>query len=315
MLFNLKEKLVWVTGHNGLAGSAIFRRLKDEGCEVLTTSRKDVDLCNPNEVDNYVSQKKPDLIINCAGKVGGIMANINFPVNFLYENLMIQTNIIKSAYKNSVEKLLLLGSSCIYPKNVEQPINETSFMNGELEKTNEYYAISKIAGIKLCQAYRKQYDQDFICVMPTNLYGPNDNFKEENSHVPAALLDRFHKAKVNKLENVKVWGNGKVFREFLYVDDFADACIFLVQNYSEEQIINIGTGHEIKIVEFAKLIANVINYDGEIIFDESKPSGIPKKLLDVSKINSLGWKSKIELEDGLTKFYRWYLSSLENLRR
>ncbi len=315
MLFNLKEKLVWVTGHNGLAGSAIFRRLKDEGCEVLTTSRKDVDLCNPNEVDNYVSQKKPDLIINCAGKVGGIMANINFPVNFLYENLMIQTNIIKSAYKNSVEKLLLLGSSCIYPKNVEQPINETSFMNGELEKTNEYYAISKIAGIKLCQAYRKQYDQDFICVMPTNLYGPNDNFKEENSHVPAALLDRFHKAKVNKLENVKVWGNGKVFREFLYVDDFADACIFLVQNYSEEQIINIGTGHEIKIVEFAKLIANVINYDGEIIFDESKPSGIPKKLLDVSKINSLGWKSKIELEDGLTKFYSWYLSSLENLRR
>ena len=228
---------------------------------------------------------------------------------------MIQTNIIKSAYKNSVEKLLLLGSSCIYPKNVEQPINETSFMNGELEKTNEYYAISKIAGIKLCQAYRKQYDQDFICVMPTNLYGPNDNFKEENSHVPAALLDRFHKAKVNKLENVKVWGNGKVFREFLYVDDFADACIFLVQNYSEEQIINIGTGHEIKIVEFAKLIANVINYDGEIIFDESKPSGIPKKLLDVSKINSLGWKSKIELEDGLTKFYSWYLSSLENLRR
>ena len=212
MLFNLKEKLVWVTGHNGLAGSAIFRRLKDENCEILTTSRKDVDLCKPNEVNNYVSQKKPDLIINCAGKVGGIMANINFPVNFLYENLMIQTNIIKSAYKNSVEKLLLLGSSCIYPKNVEQPINETSFMNGELEKTNEYYAISKIAGIKLCQAYRKQYDQDFICVMPTNLYGPNDNFKEENSHVPAALLDRFHKAKVNKLENVKVGGNGKVFR-------------------------------------------------------------------------------------------------------
>jgi len=239
---------------------------------------------------------------------------MKYPVEFIQENLLIQINIIKAAYSNSVEKLLFLGSSCIYPANFKQPLKEEYFLKGELEKTNEFYALAKIAGIKLCEAYRKQYGCDYISVMPTNLYGPNDNFNSESSHVPAALLNRFHNAKVLKEKEVTIWGNGKVSREFLHVDDFADACIFLLKSFSDSKIVNIGTGKDITIKEFATLIKKVVGYEGRIIFDNSKPSGVKKKLLNISKIKRLGWKPKIDLLTGLKKYYEWYLTNHKRLR-
>ena len=315
MKLDISKKVIWVAGHLGLAGSSIVRRLDSEDCQVIFASKKEVNLLDQTLVENFVKKNKPDVIINAAGRVGGIMANIKYPVEFLYENLMIQSNILRSAYDNNVKKLLFLGSSCIYPANSEQPMKEECFMKGELEKTNEYYALAKIVGIKLCNAYRKQYGCNFISVMPTNLYGPNDNFNEETSHVPAALICKFHKAKIQHLEEVVIWGNGEVLREFIHVDDFADACVFLLKNYSDEQIINIGTGVDIRIKDFAKKIKKVVDLKGKISFDAAKPAGVKRKLLDISRLTQLGWHPKIDLNEGLTKYYDWFLSNEDVLRR
>lgn len=307
--FDLIGKKVWVPGANGMVSSAIIRRLSVEGVQILATTRDEVNLIDSLQVEAFYQKSNPDVVVLAAAKVGGIHANKTYPADFISENLQIQQNVITSAYRASVKKLLFLGSSCIYPKECPQPIKEEYLLTGTLEPTNEWYAIAKIAGIKLCQAYREQYGCDFITAMPTNLYGPNDNFHPENSHVPAALLQRFHKAKVNGNEKVVVWGNGKPFREFLHVDDLADACVFLLQNYSEAQHINIGTGSDISIADFANLIQRTIEFNGNIEFDISRPNGMFRKRLDVSKLKALGWESKIMLRDGLKQYYQWYLQN------
>ena len=257
----------------------------------------------------FTKEVKPDVVILAAAKVGGIYANATYPVDFISDNLQIQQNVISGAQRNAVKKLLFLGSSCIYPRDCPQPIKEEYLLTSALEPTNEWYAIAKIAGIKLCQAYRKQYGCDFISAMPTNLYGPNDNFHPENSHVPAALLSRFHEAMIKGANSVNVWGTGKPCREFLHVDDLAEACLFLLQNYSGSQHINVGTGSDISIADFASLLKTVVGFEGHITFETDRPDGTPRKLLDVTNINALGWKSKIELEDGLKQYYRWYLEN------
>ncbi len=305
--FDLANKKIWVPGANGMVGSAIVRRLSTEGTQIFATTRDDVNLNDSSQVQEFYQKVNPDVVILAAAKVGGIHANKTYPVDFISENLQIQQNVITGAYRSSVKKLLFLGSSCIYPKECPQPIKEEYLLTGPLEPTNEWYAVAKIAGIKLCQAYRKQYGCDFITAMPTNLYGPNDNFHPENSHVPAALLQRFHKAKVDNAKNVVVWGTGKPSREFLHVDDLADACVFLLQNYSEMQHINIGTGIDISIAGFADLVKQCVGFEGDITFDTSRPDGTQRKLLDVSKIKALGWKSNIRLEEGLKQYYQWYL--------
>ena len=312
--FNLKDKKIWVVGHNGMVGKAIFKKL-NKNYDVITVSRKKLDLLSQNSVEKWMKLNKPEVIFLTAGKVGGIHANSNFPADFIYQNILIATNVINAAYKNKIKKLIYLGSSCIYPKDSKQPMNEDQLLNGKPEPTNEWYAIAKIAGIKLCQAYRKQYGCDFISVMPTNLYGPGDNFNGINSHVPAALLDRFHNAKILNSKEVKVWGSGNPFREFMHVDDLADACIFLSKKYSSNEIINIGTGKEISIRDFAKKIKHIVGFKGKIIFDRSKPDGTFRKLLCVKKINSLGWKARINLDDGLAEYYYWYKKQLKYLRR
>lgn len=298
---------IWVPGANGMVSSAIIRRLSNEDIQTITTTRNDLDLLNSSHVEAFYQKEKPDLVILAAAKVGGIHANTEYPADFISENLQIQQNVITGAYRASVKKLLFLGSSCIYPKGCPQPIKEDYLLTGPLETTNEWYAIAKIAGLKLCQAYRKQYGCDFISAMPTNLYGPNDNFHPENSHVPAALLQRFHKAKVNGDDKVMIWGSGKPFREFLHVDDLADACIFLLKHYSDESPINIGTGSDVSISNFAKLIQSTIGFNGNIEFDINRPDGMPRKRLDVSKLKALGWENKIILNDGLKQYYQWYL--------
>lgn len=302
-----KGSKIYVAGHTGLVGSAIVRELKKQGYEnLLLVTHKELDLLNSQAVAVFFQKEKPDFVIMTAAKVGGIYANSNYPADFIFENLQVQNNLIHNAYLNKAKKLLFLGSSCIYPRNCPQPIKEEYLLTSELEKTNEPYAISKIAGIIMCQSYNRQYGTKFISVMPTNLYGPGDNFHPENSHVIPGLIYKIHNAKTNNASSVTLWGTGKPYREFLFVDDLANACVFLMNTYNENEIINIGTGEDITIKELAEIISEVIGYKGKIQFDPSKPDGTPKKLLDITKIKNLGWKPTTELKTGLMKTYQWY---------
>lgn len=305
-----KEAKIFVAGHNGLVGSAIVRNLKLAGySNLIYKTRQELNLLDYNAVKEFFEIEKPEYVFLAAAKVGGIHANNIFPADFIFQNLQIQNNIIHNAYLNNVKKLLFLGSSCIYPRNCEQPIKEEYLLTGELEKTNEPYAIAKIAGIKMCQSYNKQYGTKFISVMPTNLYGPNDNFDLESSHVLPALLRKFHDAKENNSKEVVMWGTGSPMREFLYVDDLADACVHLMNIYGENEIVNIGTGEDITIKDLALLIKEIVGFKGKIINDTSKPDGTPRKLLDVSKLHSLGWRHKTSLEDGIRRSYKWFLEN------
>jgi GDP-L-fucose synthase len=313
-MFELSGKKIWVTGHRGMVGGALVRALSDMDCDILTTTRDQVDLTRQAEVKEWMEENQPDVVIVAAAKVGGIEANRSYPADFIYDNLMIAANVIHASHSVGVDKLLFLGSSCIYPKHADQPMAEDALLTGPLEQTNQWYAIAKISGIKLCQAYRRQHNDDFISAMPTNLYGPGDNFHPEHSHVPAALLDRFHRAKMNDKDQVTVWGTGNPKREFLHVDDLADACIHLLQHYSGEGIVNIGTGQDISIADFAHKVKSTVGFDGELVFDTDKPDGTPRKLLDVSKLHDLGWRHQIDLDEGLSHYYDWYLDNIENLR-
>lgn len=305
-----KNSKIYIAGHKGLVGSAIVRKLKNEGYLNLIIAEKDeTDLCSQSETDKFFSINKPDYVFLAAAKVGGIHANNTYPAEFIYDNVMIEANIINASWKNGVKKLLFLGSSCIYPKFAEQPMNEKSLLTGELEPTNEPYALAKILGIKMCQSFNRQYNTNYISVMPTNLYGINDNFDLNNSHVLPAMIRKFHEAKIEKKGFVELWGTGTPFREFLFVDDLADACVFLMDNYNSSDIVNIGTGKDITIKELAELIRNITGFSGEIKWDPAKPDGTPRKLLDVSKINSLGWKAKTSIEDGIKETYKWYLNN------
>jgi len=303
-----KTSKIYVAGHRGLVGSAIVRRLKNEGYENLVVrTSKELDLRDKDQVDQFFESEKPEYVFLAAAKVGGIVANNEYPADFIRDNLLIQTNIIDAAYRNEVEKLLFLGSTCIYPKFAEQPLKEEYLLTGELEPTNEPYAIAKIAGIKMCESYNRQYGTKYISVMPTNLYGPNDNFNLHTSHVLPALIRKFHEAKEGNIPNVEVWGTGSPKREFLYSDDLADACVYLMNNYEGNEIVNVGVGEDISIKELAQKVTEVVGYEGEIQFDTSKPDGTPRKLVDVTKLNSLGWKANTSLENGLEKAYQWFL--------
>ena len=305
--FELKGKTVFVAGHGGMVGAALMRRLAQEEVEPLTVTRSEVDLRDQAAVNSWFAGKRPQAVFLAAAKVGGIAANDTLRGEFLYDNLMIAANVIHAAHVNGVEKLMFLGSSCIYPKLAPQPLREDSMLTGPLEPTNEPYAIAKIAGIKLVEAYRSQFGSDFINVMPTNLYGPGDNYHPEYSHVVAALIRRFHEAKVSGVSNVVVWGTGTPRREFLYVDDLADACIGLMKTYSSSELVNIGTGKDITIAEFARVVAATVGYAGEISFDPSRPDGTPRKLLDVSRLAKLGWRAGTPLEDGIKLAYQAFL--------
>jgi GDP-L-fucose synthase len=305
--FDLKGKTVFVAGHRGMVGGALLRRLAGEDAKLLTVKRTDLDLRDQTAVFEWFATARPQVVFLAAAKVGGIMANNTLRGEFIYDNLVIATNIIHAAHINGTQKLMFLGSSCIYPKLATQPLREDAMLTGPLEPTNEPYAIAKIAGIKMVEAYRNQYGADFINVMPTNLYGPGDNYHPEYSHVVAALIRRFHEAKMSGADKVVVWGSGTPRREFLYVDDMADACIHLMKTYSEGELVNIGTGEDITIAEFARVVASVIGYTGRISFDASKPDGTPRKLLDVSRLANLGWRARTSLSDGIGLAYQAYL--------
>lgn len=302
--YSLAGKRVWVCGHKGMVGGAVVRRLASEGCEVLTADRSEADLINPAAVDAYMARHKPHAIFMAAAKVGGILANDTQAAEFLYENTMIATNVIHAAHVHGAEKLLFLGSSCIYPKFAEQPIREDSLLTGPLEPTNEWYAIAKIAGVKMCQAYRKQYGADFISAMPTNLYGPGDNYDLKTSHVLPALIRKAHEAKVAGEEGMEIWGTGSPMREFLHADDCADGLVFLMKHYSEAEHMNLGSGADIRIDDLAQMVMDVVGLKGELRKDTSKPDGTPKKLMDNSRIAALGWAPKISLRDGIETVYR-----------
>jgi GDP-L-fucose synthase len=305
-----KSDKIFVAGHRGMVGSALIRRLESEGfLNLLVRDRSKLDLRDERAVTKFFAEQQPAVVILAAAKVGGIKANNDFPVEFLLENLRIQNNVIHWAYESRVRKLLFLGSSCIYPKFAPQPIPETALLSGPLEPTNEAYAIAKIAGIKLCQAYAREYGANFISAMPTNLYGPNDNFDSETSHVLAALLRKAHEAKTRKDRKLIVWGSGKPRREFLHVDDLASACLLLLEKYDSPEIINVGCGEDISIRELADLICDVVGFDGELIWDATKPDGTPRKLLDVTKLRALGWKQSIPLRDGIGRTYEWFLAN------
>jgi GDP-L-fucose synthase len=306
--FELKGKRVFVAGHRGMVGSALVRRLARENVELLTAGHSEVDLRDQAAVSNWFANKRPQVVFLAAAKVGGIVANNTLRAEFIYDNLIIGTNVIHAAHISGTEKLMFLGSSCIYPKLAPQPLREDSMLTGPLEPTNEPYAIAKIAGIKMVEAYRSQYGSDFINAMPTNLYGPGDNYHPEYSHVVAALIRRFHEAKLSGVSNVVVWGTGTPRREFLYVDDMADACIYLMKTHSGDEMVNIGTGEDITIAEFARVVAATVGYSGEISFDAARPDGTPQKLLDVSRLARLGWRARTSLEDGIRSAYRAYLS-------
>ena len=306
---SLKNKKVFVAGHNGLVGQALCERLESEYCKVLTVNKKKLDLRDYNKTNKWLKTQKPDYIFIAAARVGGILENSSFPADFIYDNLSIAKNLIHLSYKNNVKKLLYLGSSCIYPKFAKQPISESSLLDGALEPTNEWYAIAKIAGLKLCKAYALQYKCNFISAMPTNLYGPGDNFDVNSGHVLPGLINKIHNAtKLNK-KNVIIWGTGKPKREFLFVDDLADALVFLMKKYNQNQHINVGSGNEVSILNLAKTISQVIGFKGKFIFDKSKPDGTPRKLINSKKINSLGWKSKTNLLDGIKLTYESYLKN------
>lgn len=307
---------IYVAGHNGLVGSSIVRKLKEKGyTNLVYRTSKELDLRDKNQVDNFFEEEKPEYVFLAAAKVGGIVANNEYPADFIRDNLLIQTNVIDAAYRNGVQKLLFLGSTCIYPKLAPQPLKEEYLLTGELEPTNDAYAIAKIAGIKMCQSYNKQYGTKYISVMPTNLYGPNDNFDLETSHVLPALIRKFHEAKVNNQPSVEVWGTGAPLREFLYSDDLADACVYLMNTYDGNEIVNIGVGKDLPIKELAEKIKAVVGFEGEIKFDTTKPDGTPRKLVDVTKLNSLGWEAKTSLDEGLKKAYNWFLENVESVTK
>jgi GDP-L-fucose synthase len=293
-----------------MAGSAIVRRLAQEDCELLTVSRDEVDLRRQEAVEAWMAKARPRAVFVAAATVGGILANSTRPAEFLYDNLAIETNIIHAAWKIGVEKLLLLGSSCIYPRLARQPMTEDALLTGPLEPTNEWYAVAKIAGIKLCQAYRRQYGCDFIAAMPTNLYGPGDNYDPQSSHVAAAIQVKVHRAKQTGAKTLEIWGSGTPRREFLYVDDLADALVFLMTRYSEERHINVGTGIDISVRELAELVAKVASWQGEFVYDRAKPDGMPRKVMDVSRLSALGWQAKMPLEEGFRRAYRWYVDEV-----
>ena len=307
-LFDLAGKRVYVAGHAGMVGSAIVRRLGREGCDILTADHAAVDLADQRQTEQWLAQGKPDAVFLAAARVGGIHANSTYPAAFIADNLAIGLNLIRGAHAAGVKKLLFLGSSCIYPKLAPQPMREEHLLTGPLEPTNEWYAVAKIAGIKLCQAYRRQFGADFISVMPTNLYGTGDNYHPQDSHVPAALIRRFHEAKVVGAPSAQVWGTGTPRREFLAADDLADACVFVMKHYSGDGFLNIGTGEDIAIADFARLVAEVVGYDGRIAFDPSRPDGAPRKLLDVSRLAALGWRAKTPLREGLKAAYADFCS-------
>ncbi len=301
----LKGKRVWVAGHAGMVGSAILRRLATENCEILTCARGEVDLRRQDSVDRWMEARRPQAVFVAAATVGGILANSTRPAEFLYDNLAIQGNVLHGAWKTDVEKLLFLGSSCIYPRLATQPMKEEDLLSGPLEPTNEWYAIAKIAGIKMCQAYRRQYGCDFISAMPTNLYGPGDNYDLQASHVAAALQAKIFRAKLSNATKVEIWGSGTPRREFLYVDDLADGLVFMMKHYSSEQHLNIGTGNDVTIRQIAELIARVAGWHGEFIYDATKPDGMPRKVMSVEKIATLGWSAQTPLEEGMGKAYSW----------
>ncbi len=305
-----KDQSVYVAGHQGMVGSAILRRLQALGyASILTRNRKDLDLCKSADVRAFFETERPCIVIMAAARVGGILANYEKPVEFLLDNLWMQNNVISSAYETGVEKLLFLGSSCIYPKFAHQPISESTLLGGALEPTNEAYAIAKIAGIKLCQAYAREYGKNFISVMPTNLYGPNDNFDLQTSHVLPALIRKVHEAQQRGEPSMSLWGTGKPRREFLHVDDLADACLFLLKNYDSAEIINVGYSEDVTIRELAQMVCEVVGYNGKLNFDHSKPDGTPRKLLDLSRLFSLGWRPRISLKDGIRSTYEWFLQN------
>jgi len=308
--YDLKGKLVWVAGHRGMVGSALVRRLTQEGAEVLTIGRDKVDMRRQTEVEEWMAQARPEAVFVAAATVGGILANDTRPADFLYDNLAIEANIIHGAWQTGVQKLLFLGSSCIYPRLAPQPMAEDALLTGPLEPTNEWYAIAKIAGIKLCQAYRRQHGVDFISAMPTNLYGPGDNFDLQASHVVPALMRKADEARRAGDKALTVWGSGKPKREFLYVDDAADALVFLMRNYSGEDHVNVGTGVDVTIAELAKTVMEVVGFKGEIVFDSSKPDGAPRKLMDVGRLSALGWRAGTSLQDGLALAYDWYRANV-----
>ncbi|HHD2965216.1 GDP-L-fucose synthase [Clostridium perfringens] len=305
-----KNSKIYVAGHRGLVGSAIVRNLQEKGFNnIICRTHKELDLTNQNEVRKFFEEERPEYVFLAAAKVGGIHANNTYPADFIYENLMIQNNVIKAAHDFEVKKLLFLGSTCIYPKMAPQPIKEDYLLTGSLEETNEAYAVAKIAGLEMCKFFKRQYGDNFISCMPTNLYGPNDNFDLKNSHVLPALIRKFHEAKVNNSEVVEVWGTGKPLREFLYVDDMADACVFLMENYDGEQHVNIGTGVEVSIRELAETVKEVVGFEGELVFNTDMPDGTPRKLTTVDKLNDLGWKYNIELKRGIELSYNWFLKN------
>ena len=311
MSYDLSGKRIWVAGHRGMVGSAVVRRLDAEDCELITAGRDELDLINQAAVHAWMRATKPEVIVLAAARVGGIKANSDYPVDFLYQNLMIEANVMQAAHDNDVERLLFLGSSCIYPKFAPQPIPEDSLLTGPLEPTNEWYAVAKIAGIKLCQAYRRQYGRDWISAMPTNLYGPGDNYDLETSHVLPALIRKFHEAKEAGAPTVELWGTGTPLREFLHCDDLADALVFLLKEYSGHEHINVGSGVEVTIRELAETIARVVGCDAELTFDATKPDGTPRKLMDSSRLRNLGWCDARSLEEGVRQTHPWFLASLE----
>ncbi len=308
-IYSLKGKKVWVAGHRGMVGAALMRRLASEDCELLTVTRDTVDLRRQAEVEGWLAEHRPEAVFIPAARVGGILANDSFPAEFLYDNLMIEANIINAAWQNGVEKLLFLGSSCIYPKMAEQPMREDALLTGPLEPTNQWYAVAKIAGIKLAQAYRRQYGCDFISAMPTNLYGIGDNFDLDSSHVLPALIAKMHMAKEAGDTEVVIWGTGSPKREFLYVDDCADALVFLMTHYSGEGHINVGFGEDLTIQELARKVKQAVGFEGELVNDTSKPDGTPRKLMDSARLRDLGWRPRIGLDKGIAKVYRWYLET------
>lgn len=305
-----KKSRIYVAGHRGLVGSAIVRNLKSKGFEnIITRTHKELDLTNQADVRRFFEEEKPEYVFLAAAKVGGIHANNTYPADFIYDNLMIQNNVIKAAHDFKVTKLLFLGSTCIYPKMAPQPIKEEYLLTGALEETNEAYAVAKIAGLEMCKFFKRQYGDNFISCMPTNLYGPNDNFDLKNSHVLPALIRKFHEAKVNNNEVVEVWGTGTPLREFIYVDDMADACVFLMENYDGEQHVNIGTGEEVSIRELAETVKEVIGFEGELVFNTDMPDGTPRKLTTVDKLHGLGFMHKVSLNDGIKLAYNWFLEN------
>ena len=312
-IFNLSGKRIFVAGHRGMVGQALLRRLASEGCDIVTVDRQTVDLRRQHDVERWMDRSKPNLVFLVAARVGGILANTAHPATFLYDNLMIEANVIEAARQADVEKLVFLGSSCIYPKLAPQPMSEDALLTGPLEPTNEWYAIAKIAGIKMCQAYRRQYGCNFITAQPTNLYGPGDNFNLSASHVIPALLRKAHDAKTCGRDSLTLWGTGTPMREFLHVNDLADALIFLARTYSEGDIVNVGSGDEVSIRDLARMICNIVDFDGRLELDRSKPDGPPRKLLDSSKIRNLGWAPSISLFTGLSETYRWFLKNCEKL--